>query len=438
MVGTGINRQIMKLAFPSILANMTVPLVGLVDTAIMGHIGSAAAIGGIAIGSMLFDLLYWNFGFLRVGTSGITAQAYGRRDFTGAVDTFSQGIVTALGFALVIWAIQWLFIWVAFSLIDCTPAVAEYAKTYFFIRIWAAPATLSLMTFKGWFIGMQDTVLPMIDDIVVNVINMAASYLLAVTAGLGIAGVAWGTFIAQYAGLLLAVVLMCVKFKRYFPLFNLKRCIHWNLLKKFYKVNGNLFIRSLCFMFIYVGFTSLAAKYGDMMLAVSNIMMKLLMIFSYFVDGFAYAGEALAGRYIGERDKPSLKVCVRNLFIWGLGIGVAFTFLYWFGGEPMFRIMTNDADVVNASLRFIPWLVAMPVFSCAAFMWDGIYVGATETVPLRNCMIASAAAFFIAYFISAPLVGIDSIYIAYFAHLLVRTVVMTLSARHYIFDKAFR
>ena len=327
----GINRSIMKLAFPSILANMTVPLVGLVDTAIMGHIGSAAAIGGIAIGSMLFDLLYWNFGFLRVGTSGMTAQAYGRRDLKAAVDIFSQGIATALGFALIIWAVQTLFIWAAFSLIECTPEVEKFAKTYFFIRIWAAPATLSLMAFKGWFIGMQNTVLPMVDDIVVNVVNIVASYLLAVNAGTGMAGVAWGTVIAQYTGLILAIILMCVKFRDLFPLFDLRRCIKWKLLKGFYKVNGNLFIRSICFMFIYVGFTSLAARFGDVMLAVSNIMMKLLMIFSYFIDGFAYAGEALAGKLIGERDRPGLRVCVRLLFIWGVAIGVLFTLAYVFG-----------------------------------------------------------------------------------------------------------
>lgn len=437
MPGSGMHRRILGLAGPSILANMTVPLVGLVDLAITGHIGNASVIGGIAIGTMLFNLLYWNFGFLRVGTSGITAQAYGRQDFETAMDTFSQGIVTALGSALVIWAIQLPFLWVCFKLMDCTAESAGYAKIYFFIRIWAAPATLSLMSFKGWFIGMQDTISPMIDDIVVNVVNIVSSYLLAVTAHMGIAGVAWGTVIAQYTGIIVAVVIMLVKFKKYLPLINLKRCIHWKLMKSFFGVNVNLFIRSLCFMVIYVGFTALASKYGDVQLAVSNIMMQLLMIFSYFCDGFAYAGEALCGRYIGEKNLPDLKECVKDLFIWTMSIGVIFTLLYWVAGLPMFELMTSDRQVTDASKPYLAWLVAMPFVSCAAFMWDGVYIGATATVPVRNAMIAAAVGFVASYYLTAPFVGVNAIYIAYFVHLAVRAVWLTVTAKQSIFVEPF-
>ena len=174
------NRQILRLAIPSILANITIPLVGLVDTAIVGHISDAHAIGGIAVGTMLFDLLYWNFGFLRVGTSGMTAQAFGRDDRECCARLFTQSVGIALLGAVLIWLLQWVFVTGVLYLVPCSPEVDAFAREYFFIRVWAAPATLSLMAIKGWFIGMQDTVSPMITDIVVNVVNMVVSYVLAV------------------------------------------------------------------------------------------------------------------------------------------------------------------------------------------------------------------------------------------------------------------
>ena len=313
------NRRILKLAVPSILANITVPLVGMVDIAVSGRLGNVAAIGAIAVGSMLFDLLYWNFGFLRVGTGGLTAQAYGRKDMAGAIKYFVQGESTALLSATFLIAIQWLFVETAFLFIDCSGEVQELARKYFFIRIWDAPATLSLMVFKGWFIGMQNTVFPMIVDMTVNIVNLSASIWLGLHTPLGFAGVALGTVIAQYTGLILASVLMAVHYRKLFGYVNIRRDVRFKYMKSFYVLNANLFLRSLCFMLIYCGFTSLAAHYGDVQLAVSTIIMKLLMLYSYILDGFAYAGEALTGRYIGAQDRPSLNKAVRLLFIWTAG-----------------------------------------------------------------------------------------------------------------------
>ena len=211
-----LNREILRLAIPSILANITIPLVGMVDVAIIGHISDASAIGGIAIGTMLFDLLYWNFGFLRIGTSGLTAQAFGQGDQTKQVSIFSQALSIAAVSALFVLAIQWLFVTTVLYFIPCSPEVGDFARRYFFIRIWAAPATLGLMVFKGWFIGMQDTVSPMVCDIVVNVVNMVASYLLAVHTSMGIIGVAYGTVIAQCVGLLTAVGLLMARYRKLF------------------------------------------------------------------------------------------------------------------------------------------------------------------------------------------------------------------------------
>ena len=430
-----INSQVLGLAIPSILANITVPLVGMVDLAISGHIGDAAAIGGLAIASMLFDLLYWNMGFLRVGTGGITAQAYGRRDNRGIVDTLTQGLVTAWGAAALFIAIQWLFVEVAFRLIVCSPEVEAVARQYFFIRIWAAPATLSLFVFKGWFIGMQNTVFSMVVDIWVNVVNMAASWLLAFHTPLGMAGIAWGTLIAQWTGLLLASGLFLARYRGLMGEFSLRRSVKWQFIKGFFKVNTDLFVRSLAFMVIYVGFTSLAATYGDVDLAVSSVMMKLFMLFSYFIDGFAYAGEALTGRFIGERNLSGVRSTVRVIFLWGLVISAAFTLAYIIFPMPIIGLLTDDAQVLQGCGPYLFWLVLMPIASCVAFLWDGIYIGATASAAMRDCMLFSAALFLLSYFLLRGLLGIQALYTGYFVHLLCRSLYLTIKYRSSLLSK---
>ena len=422
-----INREVLRLAVPSILANITIPLVGLVDTAIVGHISDAHAIGGIAIGTMLFDLLYWNFGFLRVGTSGMTAQAYGRGDRVECARLLSQSIGIALIGAAVIWLLQWLFVTAVLACVPCSAEVADFARRYFFVRVWAAPATLSLMALKGWFIGMQDTVSPMATDIVVNVVNIIASYALAVYSPLGAIGVAHGTLIAQYTGLLLAAVIVLMKYRKVWNGLSLRRLARDGQgIKRLMVLNGNLFIRSLCFMVVYVGFTSLASFYGDTELAVSSIMMKLFMLFSYFIDGFAYAGEALVGRFIGnEEQHGQVPRVVRVLFLWSVGLGIAATVLFAIGANPMYRLMTSDADVLTAIQPFTPWLIAMPVVSALAFMWDGVYTGATAGKEIRNGMIFAAIGFVVGYAATYRWLGVHAIYVGYFAHLVARVVYLT-------------
>lgn len=432
----GLHRQILRLAVPSILANITIPLVGLVDTAIVGHIADASAIGGIAIGTMLFDLLYWNFGFLRVGTSGLTAQAYGRgqAQISGSgsqvssecADLLMRSLRVALIGALCCIAIQWVFVKGVLALVPCSEEVAAFATRYFFVRIWAAPATLCLMAMKGWFIGMQDTVSPMATDIAVNAVNIAASYVLAVCTPLGAVGVAWGTLIAQYVGLALACGIVAVKY----GLLLRRKVLKINRERKtggasLFALNSQLFVRSLCFMVVYVGFTALASKYGDTELAVASIMMKLFMLFSYFVDGFAYAGEALVGKMFGEGRRQDIGGLVRNLFVWSVGIGAAFTLLYALWGTGCVRLMTDDAAVLDGATPYIGWLIAMPIVSTLAFMWDGIFVGAAAGKEIRNAMIWAALAFVAGYAALAPAWGVQAIYAGYFAHLAVRVGYLT-------------
>ncbi len=431
---TTTNKEILRLAIPSILANITIPLVGIVDTAIVGHLSDAAAIGGIAIGTMLFDLLYWNFGFLRVGTSGLTAQAYGRGDRTECRRILLRSLSIAMIAALFILAIQWVFVTAVLAIVPCSAQVASVARDYFFVRIWAAPATLSLFTFKGWFIGMQDTKSPMAVDILVNVVNMAASYYLAVMTPLGVVGVAYGTLVAQYSGLILALVIL---FARYIDKSVFRNIERWKEtlrgaeLKRMLSLNGNLFIRSLCFMVVYVGYTSLASLYGDTELAVSSIMMKLFMFFSFFVDGFAYAGEALVGKAFGEskverQKSKDINRTVRALFNWALGVGLLFTVLYAFWGDEAFALMTSDTTVLMAAAKYKIWLIGMPLVSTLAFMWDGVYVGATAGVQIRNSMILAAVGFVVGYAATFSFVGAQALYIGYFAHLIARAFYLTI------------
>lgn len=422
-----INREVVRLAVPSILANITVPLVGLVDTAVSGHLGDASLIGGIAIGTMLFDLLYWNMGFLRVGTGGITAQAYGRGDRKAAIGTFSQGIATALAVSLLLLVLQWGFVELMLRLVPCSPEVGQVARQYFYIRIWAAPATLSLFVFKGWFIGMQNTVFPMITDLWVNIVNMLASWLLSFYIPLGIKGIAYGTLIAQWTGLLLAFLLMRSRYRDLLQSTTILHSMKWKYFKRFFSVNSQLFVRSLMMLVVYEGFTILAARFGDVELAVSSVMMHLFMLFSYFVDGFAYAGEAMTGRFIGERNAPALRQTVKYVFLWGAVIGLLFTLLYAVFPRTVIGLLTDNAEVITASEPYIPWLLLMPLLSCAAFIWDGIYIGATAARQLMLCMIWAAALFLATFFLCEPHFGPQALYIAYFTNQAVRSLYLTFS-----------
>ena len=285
---------------------------------------------------------------------------------------------------------------------------------------------------------MQDTKSPMAVDILVNVVNMVASYVLAVYTPLGVVGVAWGTLIAQYCGLLLAAGILKVRYSREPKVESQewKEAMRWTEMRRMVSLNGNLFIRSLCFMVVYVGFTSLAGRYGDTELAVSSILMKLFMFFSYFVDGFAYAGEALVGKIFGEakvergksRDESQesrVNGVVRSLFIWAIGVGVLFTLIYAVWGNECIGLMTSDTEVLGAFTKYIGWLIAMPIISTLAFMWDGVYVGATAGVEIRNAMIWAAIGFVIGYVATYRFVGAQALYIGYFAHLIARVIYLS-------------
>lgn len=450
------DRQILRLAIPSILANITVPLVGMADIAVAGHLSgeSAALIGGITIGSMLFDLLYWNFSFLRAGTGGMTAQAYGRGNMREAADTLVRACGIALLAAAVLILLQGLFFSLVFLVVDCSPQVETLARRYFFIRIWAAPATLSLMALRGWFIGMQDTVSPMVADLIVNLGNILGSVLLAFYTPMGFAGIAVGTVLAQYLGLAFCLGVLAVKYRRRvfqgYAYADARAAFRGGGMRRFFRLNADLFIRSLCLIGIYIGFTLISARYGDLLLASSAILMKLMLFFSYFTDGFAYAGEALTGKYIGQEDMAQVRRTVRHTFAWSMGIGMFFVLMNGVAAGPLFRLMTGDPQVAGLCHHFVIWLVLMPLVGCPAFTWDGIYLGATATRAVRDSAIWAAVAFFALWFAGRALLGIPAridpdpasldtairaihlLMLAYLAHLLARTLSLTFTYRRAI------
>lgn len=465
-----LNRDILKLAVPSILANITVPLVGIVDIAVAGHLGpgtmgmagapgmegmtlpgggsgAAALIGGISIGSMLFDILYWNFGFLRVGTGGMTAQAFGREDRKESAGILGRGVGMALLISLAVLLVQWPFAQLALLFVHASPQVLKLAATYFFIRIWAAPATLMLMSLKGWFIGMQDSVSSMFTDLVVNGVNILASIFLSIGIpgtdfhGLGFIGIPLGTVLAQYAGLFFAFGAVALKYHAGEALRPKAMAASFREgdMRQFAKVNGDLFVRSVALIVVYISFTVISARYGDLLLASASIMMQLLMIFSYFTDGFAFAGEALTGRFIGAQEPRQLRQTVKGIFVWSMGVGFFFVGIYAATGVPLLRLMTSDAAVVEVSKYFLPWLAVMPLIGCPAFTWDGVYTGATATKDLRDSSLGSVAAFYLVWFSGICLLHLSDratdraplhiLFAAYFAHLLFRSAYQTIRYR---------
>lgn len=423
------NKRILGLAVPSIISNITVPLLGLVDVSIVGHLGSATYIGAIAVGGMLFSMIYWIFGFLRMGTSGLTAQAYGRRDLAEVILLFVRSVGIAFGLALLLIMLQHPILKVAFTLIDATPAIKDLASLYFRICIWGAPAVLGLYSFAGWFVGMQNSRFPMYIAITQNVVNIAASLFFVFIWNRGVAGVAMGTLVAQYAGLLMASLLWYGYYRRLWQKLNWKMLTDYEAMRSFFILNRDIFFRTLCLVAVTTYFTSRGAEQGDIILAVNTLMMQLFTLYSYIMDGFAYAGEALTGRYVGAHNQADLRRMIRTLFAWGIGLALAFTLLYGIGGSSFLGLLTNEQEVLNASSDYFYWVLAIPLAGMAAFLWDGIYIGATASRQMLYSMLVASVSFFILQRIFQQQMGNHALWMAFIAYLFLRGLVQTGLAR---------
>lgn len=414
------NKKILQLAIPSIVSNITVPLLGLIDVAIVGHLGSAAYIGAIAVGGMLFNIIYWLFGFLRMGTSGMTSQAFGQRDLKEVTRVLLRAVGVGLFIALCLLLLQYPIRKIAFLLIDATPEVRELATVYFNICVWGAPAVLGFYGFAGWFIGMQNSRFPMFIAITQNVVNIVASLSFVYLLDMKIEGVALGTLIAQYAGLFMASLLWLRYYGRLKIAFRWREIIGKTAMKRFFQVNSDIFFRTLCLVAVTTFFTSTGARQGDVVLAVNTLLMQLFTLFSYIMDGFAYAGEAMTGRYIGARNNTGLQRMIRLLFRWGWGLSLSFTILYMIGGQDFLGLLTNDTTVINAAGSYCYWVLAIPLAGFAAFLWDGILIGATATRLMLYSMLVASGMFFLIYYIFYALMGNHALWMAFLIYLSLR------------------
>lgn len=420
------DRQILQIALPSIVSNITVPLLGMIDVAIVGHMGSPVYIGAVAVGSMIFNLVYWLFGFLRMGSSGLTSQALGRRDFTEVMRLLVRSTTIALGIALMLILLQVPMKWAVFELIGPTADVAPIAQTYFNIVIWGAPAVLGLYSLSGWYIGMQNTRFPMFISIMQNVVNILASLTLVYGFGMKIEGVALGTVIAQYAGFLVALGLLLRYYGRLRGYLLLRGTFVREAMGRFFHVNSDIFLRTLCLVAVNLFFTSAGARSGAVILSVNTVLMQLYLFFSYFMDGFAYAGEALGGKTYGARNMTAFRETLHRLWIWALIVTLTYTLLYIGGGQWIVGILTDEAQVVEASREYLWWIWLIPAAGAAAFIWDGIFIGITATRGMLVSSFLSALAFFAVYMLANGFLGNHGLWLAMIVYLAMRGVLQTI------------
>ena len=430
-----IDRQILHIALPSIVSNITVPLLGLVDVTIVGHLGSPAYIGAIAVGGLLFNIIYWIFAFLRMGTSGMTSQAYGRQDSAEIFRLLVRAVGLGILIAVLLLLLQRPLVQGAFLFIHPTEEIRELATTYFRICIWGAPAMLGLYGLTGWYIGMQNSRIPMAVAITQNVVNIAASLSFVYMGGMKVEGVALGTLVAQWAGFGMGLALW---FRQYGHLRRQTLQGLWQreAMKRFFGVNRDIFLRTLCLVAVTLFFTSAGAEQGEIILAVNTLLMQLFTLFSYVMDGFAYAGEALSGKYIGARDAIAFRNTVRRLFVWGTGMVILFTAAYALGGNGFLSLLTDEPEVIAASSEYFFWALAIPLTGVTAFVWDGVFIGATATRGMLVAMAVAALCFFGCYFGLRDAWGNHALWLAFLLYLAMRGAVQTGLARK-MTQKAF-
>ena len=420
------SQRILHIAIPSIISNITVPLLGLIDVTIVGHLGSASYIGAIAVGGMLFNMIYWIFGFLRMGTSGLTAQAYGAHDLKEVTRILLRSTGISLMLALTLLILQYPIRLIAFELIDTSAEVQQLATLYFHICIWGAPATLGLYSFSGWFIGMQNSRFPMFIAITQNIVNIVASLLFVFVFGMKVEGVALGTLIAQYAGLFMAYLLWLRYYRPLRKYISRKQLFTHDAMKRLFQVNRDIFLRTLCLVAVTVFFTSTGAAFGDVVLAVNTLLMQLFTLFSYIMDGFAYAGEALTGKYIGAGNRQELQRTIRHLFGWGIALSLAFTLLYGIGGKEFLGLLTNEQSVISASGDYFYWVLAIPLAGFAAFLLDGICIGATSTHIMLKAMVVASGSFFLIYYSLHNVLHNHALWLGFIVYLALRGIMQAL------------
>jgi len=425
------NKEILKLAIPNIISNISVPLLSTVDTALMGRL-SELHLGAVGIGAMIFNFVYWNFGFLRMGTTGITAQAFGKKDKQDIIVTLSRALLVAIIIAVLVVLFQKPIGQLSFYLMNISEAQNDLVNAYFYTRIWAAPATLALYAFMGWFFGMQNAIYPLILTIAINVVNIICSYVLVHHYNMAVAGVAWGTVIAQYTGLLVAIVLFLTKYRSYADHYTHKASLEFKALLKFLQINSDIFIRTFCLTFAFGFFYSQSSAEGAEILAVNVILLQFLNWMSYGVDGFAYASESLVGKYKGANDQGKLQQAIRLSFIWGMVLAFLFSLTYLLFGEGLLYIFTDKAELISASLPFLFWMMLFPILSTPCYLWDGIYIGLTASRAMRQTMLIAVLIYILSYFLLKDNFGNHGLWAALLIFMAARGLIQWVWYRKYL------
>lgn len=428
------NKQILHLAVPNIISNITVPLLGMADLAMMGHLATKEHLGAIALGTTIFNMIYMVFVFLRMSTSGFSAQSFGGKRQTESILVLGRALLVSVISAFFILVLQVPLESLSFYILESSQSVEEYTRSYFRIRIWAAPATISIFAFSGWFIGMQNARIPMIIAIAINIINILLNFVFVYYFGMASNGVALGTVIAQYSGLTMAFVFLIKKYRNLLPLWRLKPMFEVNALIMFLKVNSDIFLRTIVLITSLSFFTAVSARMGDTVLAVNSILFQYFLLFSYFLDGFAYAAEALAGKYYGAGDMDKLKRIVKKLFIWGFAIALFFTSLYIGGNSWILQLLTDQEEIITRAAPYLFWVACIPLVTFSAFLWDGIYIGVTASGPMRNAMLLSALlVYFPSWYFLFPLMGNHGLWLALMLFMLARSLSLFFMAGRHVF-----
>lgn len=412
---------------PSIVSNITVPLLGMIDLAITGHLGNQSFIGAIAVGSMLFNIMYWMFGFLRMGTSGLTAQAFGESNKEKITETLYQGVTVSAAISLLLLVLSPLIFIGAMEFIAPSPEVRELVGKYFRICIAGIPASLLLFVLNGWYIGMQNTRIPMTIAISQNILNILASIFFVYGIGMKLEGIALGTVIAQWGGALASIWLLRKRYREYIRQSNsFKKTVLNSNLSQYLLVNRDIFFRTLCLIGIHFYFIAAGAKGGDTILAVNAVFMQFFTLYSYFIDGMAYAGEALVGKAVGARDKVGYAKTLRGLFILSGLLTLLFTLVYAFFNADLLTLFTDNEEVLKSSKDYLLWTLFFPICGMAAFIWDGVYIGATLPRYMLLSTLLGIIVFFALYLSLSPMFENHALWLAFLSNLAVRGIILTM------------
>lgn len=421
-------RIIAALSVPAVITNITTPVLALTDVAIVGRMGSAVFLAAIAVGGTMFNTLFWLFGFLRMGSSGLTAQAYGADNRNEAHAVLSRSLSLALIIGALIVLLQSPLFALMADILDVGGDTRRVASQYFMRVIWCAPATLGLYSLTGWFVGMQNSRIPMWVSLFVDVLNIALSLLLVFGAGMKIEGVATGTLVAQWAGFLLALFFAV---RRYgWRHVGFRRLMDG--LSRFFRINADIFLRTLCLVAVTLWFTRMGAEQGVMMLAVNALLMQLFTLYSFFMDGLAFASEALCGRWHGAGNDAMLRSSVRSLWAVGIAIAAVFTLFYGGCGRWIVSLLSSDAAVVSQTAHYIGWATLIPLAGLGAFLWDGVFIGLTRTRMMLLSMAAAMCFFFIACLLLTAPLGNHGLWISFLGYLFVRGLVLTAAGWKYL------